>query len=63
MHCTQVIYLNQPFWQLIFEEQLKSKIIPTEKNMSPVAAVLKWTYQLEQRVGQPIENFRGLEHP
>lgn len=51
------------FWKLIFEEQLKCKIIPTEKNMSPVAAVIKWTSQLEQRVGQPIENFKGLDHP
>lgn len=52
---------------MLFEEQIiyKKKYghFELDKCMPPVTGTLRWTYNLRERVMQPIKNFKALQHP
>ncbi|XP_059473724.1 dynein beta chain, ciliary isoform X2 [Neocloeon triangulifer] len=49
--------------QRVVDKCVESDVFPAEKNLPPLAAALKWSAHMEQRVSTPVTNFRSLEHP
>ena len=50
----------------IFDEQMKAAESPSgpviNKNMPPVAGVLKWALELRERIGQNMEKLTAINH-
>ena len=52
--------------KIIFDKQMKAAQSPSgpmiNKNMPPVAGVLKWAQELKERIGWSMEKLRAINH-